>query len=169
MNISDHKTYEEAIRSKKAEELGIDNFPDSHQLANMIITATKLFEPVRTNFDVPIYVASFFRSKELNKVIGGSSTSDHMTGEAMDVDASEYGRLTNKNIFEYVKDNLDFDQLIAENVTDNKWADFGWVHFSYKSVDNRNEVLLSEMLNGKMKYYTYNHNKGFDIKLYRNG
>lgn len=167
MNLSPHITYEEAIYSKKAEDLGIDNFPDSQQLANMIATSNKLFEPVRNNFDVPIHIASFFRSKELNKVIGGSTTSDHMTGEAMDVDASEYGRVTNKNIFEYVKDNLKFDQLIAEKVTENKWADFGWVHFSYKSEGNRNQVLLSEIVDGKMKYYTYDNTKRFDIKAYR--
>ena len=55
-----------------------------------------------------------------------------MTGEAMDIDADKYNKIRNKHIFEYVKDNLDFDQLIAENVSEDQWTDIGWIHFSYK-------------------------------------
>ena len=70
-------------------------------------------------------------------------------------------------IFDYIRTNLQFDQLIAENVSDNKWSDVGWVHFSYRANNNRNEILLSEVRDGKRYYYEYEPNKGLDIKLYR--
>jgi zinc D-Ala-D-Ala carboxypeptidase len=165
--ISDHITYNEATYSDTAKRFGIDNNPTFEQLVNMVVTAGKLFEPVRTHFDVPIHVASFFRSEVLNIVIGGSTTSDHMTGESMDIDADKYNKIRNKHIFDYVKDNLDFDQLIAENVSEDKWTDVGWIHFSYKKERNRKQVLLSEWLNGKRVYYPYDSVKGLDIKLYR--
>jgi hypothetical protein len=165
--ISEHISYNEATYSDTAKRFGIDNNPTYEQLVNMVITAGKLFEPVRLHFDVPIHVASFFRSELLNIVIGGSTTSDHMTGEAMDIDADKYNKIRNKHIFEYVKDNLDFDQLIAENVSEDKWTDIGWIHFSYKKQGNRKQVLLSEMQYGKRVYYPYDSVKGLDIKLYR--
>jgi hypothetical protein len=167
MNISDHITYKEATYSPTAEKLGIDNSPNLEQLTNMMLVAIKVFEPMRVHFDVPIYIASFFRSKKLNKAIGGSTTSDHMKGRAIDVDADKYGKIRNKHIFDYIRTNLQFDQLIAENVSDNKWSDVGWVHFSYRANNNRNEILLSEVRDGKRYYYEYEPNKGLDIKLYR--
>jgi len=165
--ISEHCSYGEATYSETAKRLGIDNIPNSDQLVNMIIVASKLFELVRTHFDLPIHIPSFFRSKLLNDALGGSTTSDHMTGQSMDVDAEKYGGVRNKHIFEYVKDNLDFDQLIAETVSENKWVDIGWVHFSYKTEGNRKEVLLAETIKDKRVYYTYDPIKGLDIKLYR--
>jgi len=168
MDISNHITYEEATYSTTAKRLGIDNKPGPSALANMFLVADRVFEPVRVHFDTPIHVSSFFRSTELNKAIGGSTTSQHVLGEAMDVDATMYNAIYNKHIFEYVKDNLEFDQLIAENVSEKKWADLGWVHFSYRFGENRKEILVSEIYNGKRIYYTYDPNKGLDIKLYRN-
>jgi len=167
MNISDHITYKEATYSSTAVNLNIDNTPNAEQLSNMMLVAIKVFEPMRVHFDVPIHIASFFRSKKLNKALGGSTTSDHMKGRAIDVDADKYNSIRNKHIFEYIRTVLDFDQLIAENVSDNKWNDIGWVHFSYRSTGNRKEVLLSEVYNGKRMYYEYDPNKGLNVKLYR--
>ena len=165
--ISQHVTYEEATYSETAKRLGIDNTPNRDQVINMIITAGKVFEPMRVHFDVPIHVSSFYRSPKLNQAIGGSTTSQHMSGEAMDLDADKYDSIRNKHIFEYIKDNLEFDQLIAENVSEDKWADFAWVHVSYRFGQNRREAFLSELRNGVKHYYIYDPAKGYDIKLYR--
>jgi len=168
MNISEHISYKEATYSHTAESLGIDNTPTIDQLSNMILVANKVFEPMRVHFDVPIYITSFFRSKKLNKKIKGSTTSDHMKGRAIDVDAHKYGKIRNKHIFDYIRQNLIFDQLIAENVVEDEWSDIAWVHFSYRATGNRNEALLSEVYKGKRIYYEYDPNKGLNIKLYRN-
>jgi zinc D-Ala-D-Ala carboxypeptidase len=74
---------------------------------------------------VPIRISSGYRSKELNKCVGGSTTSQHSSGEAIDID-QDYTTITNKQVFEYIKDNLTFDQLINE-------FDYSWVHVSYKA------------------------------------
>lgn len=140
MNISPHISYEEAIRSDVAKRLGIKNYFTPEQLVRMTALAEKVFEPLRTHFKVPIFIASFFRNPEINKLIGGAKNSQHMAnnGAAIDLDAQTYGRLTNKEIFDYIKDNLEFDQLIWEFGNDNEPD---WVHVSYNEGHNRGEIL----------------------------
>lgn len=139
MNISKHLTYREATKSRTAITHGINNDPDEYQLLNMLSLAQNIFEPVREHFKVPIAVTSFFRSDALNKRIRGASGSQHTKGEAMDLDADVYGDLTNKQIFNYIKDCLVFDQLIWEFGDDNEPA---WVHVSFKKVGhNRGQML----------------------------
>lgn len=153
-NISKHITYAEAIRSDSAKRLEIDNIPTAAQLANMKSVAENVFEKVREHFDTQIYISSFFRCQLLNKAIGGVSSSQHCTGCAMDIDADQYGGTTNRKIFDYIKDNLDFDQLIAENVDSNN--NIAWVHCSYVNTEkNRREVLLMRKVNGKTVYEKY--------------
>jgi len=112
MDISPHVSYKEATHSDTAKRLGIINIPDFEQLSKMVTIATEIFEAIRNHFGVPIHVSSFFRSAELNKAIGGSKTSQHVLGEAMDIDADKYGKITNRQIFNYIKDKLKFDLLI---------------------------------------------------------
>ena len=149
--ISKHVSYEEATYSTTANRRGIDNTPGEEEFASMICVAERIFEPVREHFGVPIGVTSFYRCEALNRAVGGSSRSSHVKGEAMDLDADLYGRITNKEIFDYIKDNLEFDQLIWEFGNDENPA---WVHVSYSSMDNRGEVLKASKHNGKT-YYTH--------------
>ena len=119
----------------------------------MVHVAENVFQPVREHFDTPIYVSSFFRSEALNKAIKGSSSSTHMKGEAMDLDADVYGKVTNAQIFHYIKDNLEFDQLIWEFGTD-KNPD--WVHVSLSKGTNRKQILVAKRVDGKTVYEFYN-------------
>ena len=140
-NISEHITYDEATASSKAKELKINNDPNSKQLANMKLLAENIFEKVREHFDTPIYISSFFRSSKLNTKIKGSSTSQHCAnvGAAMDIDADVYKGVSNSEIFNYILENLNFDQLIWEFGND---ENPDWVHVSYVSdILNRKEVL----------------------------
>ena len=140
-NISKHITYDEATVSSKAKELKINNDPNSKQLTNMKLLAENIFEKVREHFDTPIYISSFFRSSKLNTKLKGSSTSQHCAnvGAAMDIDADVYKGVTNSDIFNYILENLNFDQLIWEFGND---ENPDWVHVSYVSdILNRKEVL----------------------------
>ncbi len=147
--ISDHISYKEATRSITAKRLGIDNSPTLEHTYNMQILAEKVFEPLREHVGKPICINSMYRSPELNKAVGGSITSQHCKGQAMDID-DKYGHATNAEMFEFIRDNLSFDQMIWE---------FGnsenpdWVHVSYVSEENnRNKMLKAYKNNGKTAY-----------------
>jgi len=150
--VSKNISYKEATHSTTAKRLGIDNTPDAEQFSNMIYVAENVFQPVREHFNTPIYISSFFRSEGLNTAIRGSVNSTHMKGEAMDLDADVYGGVTNAEIFNYIKDNLEFDQLIWEFGTDDEPS---WVHVSLSKRTNRNQVLKAIKVNGKTKYELY--------------
>ena len=155
--ISEHITYNEATSSYLALKYGIINIPNEFQLKNMILLAEAIFEPLREFVGRPIAVTSFFRSKALNSKLKGSRTSQHMAnnGAAMDLDADVYGYITNKDIFDYIKENLDFDQLIAEYPDDK--GNPSWVHVSYKEKGNRKQVFIAYPIgNGRTKYIPYN-------------
>jgi hypothetical protein len=138
MKISDNITYAEAIHSQTAKRKGIDNTPTAKQVEVMKLTAEKIFEPLRKFVGGPIKVNSFFRSAELNKAIGGSKTSQHCKGQAIDID-DVFGHKTNAEMYNWVKENLNFDQMIWEFGTD---MNPNWVHISYVSEeDNRNRCL----------------------------
>ena len=147
--ISKHITYKEATRSVTALRLGIKNKPTEYELQNMELIAEKVFEPLREAVNGPIKINSFYRSEELNKAIGGSSRSQHCQGRAIDID-DVYGYVSNAYMYYYIKDNLDFDQLIWEFGTD---TNPDWVHVSYVDGDsNRKRCLLAYKDNGKTKY-----------------
>ena len=137
--ISKYITYKEATNSQTAIRLGIDNTPDDEQLENMKYVAVNIFDKVREHFNTRLGISSFFRSKALNKAIKGSATSQHMLGEAIDIDADIYGKITNMDIFNYIKDNLEFDQLIQEYPKNGKPS---WIHVSLKRNGiNRNKII----------------------------
>jgi zinc D-Ala-D-Ala carboxypeptidase len=153
-NISAHITAAEAIRSDAAKRAGINNYYTPDQLARMKVLAEKVFEPLRMHFKVPLFISSFFRSPVVNKMIGGAKNSQHMAnnGAAMDIDAEVYGKVTNKEIFNYIKDNLEFDQLIGEGISGD---DYSWVHCSYNEGHNRKEILIATFVNGVAQYKKY--------------
>ena len=147
--ISKHISYKEGVYSNTATRKGIDNTPNDEQLNNMELIAEKVFEPLRKWVSGPIKINSFFRCPELNKAIGGSSKSQHCNGQAMDIDDT-FGRVTNAEMFIWIKHNLDFDQMIWEFGDDDNPA---WVHISYiSSEENRNRFLLAYKENKKTKY-----------------
>ena len=147
--ISKHISYKEGVHSITAIRKGIDNEPNEEQLANMKLVANNVFEPLRVFINGPIKVNSFFRSPDLNKAIGGSTKSQHCKGQAIDIDDT-YGKATNAEMYWWIKDNLDFDQMIWEfGNNDNP----DWVHVSYvSSENNRNRCLKAYRENGKTKY-----------------
>ena len=111
MKISDHITYAEAIHSNTAKRRGIDNTPSEVQVLSMKLLADKVFEPLRKWAGGPIKVNSFFRSVALNEAIGGAASSQHCKGQAIDID-DVYGRKTNAEMYKWIQENLDYDQMI---------------------------------------------------------
>ena len=149
MSISKHISYKEGVYSRTAMRRGIKNNPNAEQMENMITIAEEVFEPLRTYVGGPIKINSFFRSPELNKAIGGSGKSQHCHGQAIDLDDT-FGRCTNAEMFEFIKNNLDFDQIIWEFGDENNPD---WVHVSYVSPEqNRKRCLKAYKENGKTNY-----------------
>ena len=147
--ISKHISYKEGVYSNTAIRRGIDNTPNDDQLHFMGIIAEKIFEPLREWVGGPIKINSFFRCPDLNKAIGGSSKSQHCHGQAMDID-DNYGRATNAEMYHWIKENLDFDQMIWEFGDDDNP---NWVHVSYVSPEeNRNRCLRAKKYKGKTVY-----------------
>ena len=147
--ISKHISYKEGVYSITSIRKGIDNTPNNEQLKNMELIAENLFEPLRDYVGGPIKINSFFRCPELNTAIGGSKTSQHCKGQAMDIDDT-FGRMTNAEMYHFIKEHLDFDQMIWEFGDDNNPD---WVHISYVSPeDNRNRCLKAYKDKGKTKY-----------------
>ena len=145
MKLSEHLDLSEIIRSDSAKRNGISNMPTPEHIENFKILATKVFEPIREHFGVPIRISSGYRSAELNKCVGGSATSQHSSGEAIDID-QDATTITNKQVFEYIKDNLTFDQLINE-------FNYAWVHVSYKANGKqRGEILEAYKVGPVTKY-----------------
>jgi len=147
--ISNHISYKEGTHSNTAIRRGIDNDPDEKQLANMELIADEVFEPLRAYVGGPIKINSFFRSPKLNTAIGGSKTSQHCKGQAIDIDDT-FGHITNAEMYSWIKENLDFDQMIWEFGDD---KNPNWVHVSYVSAEkNRNRCLLAYKDNKRTKY-----------------
>ena len=149
MKLTEHITYAEGCHSYTAKKLGIPNIPNEYEMWNMVVIGTHIFEPLREWVGGAIKINSFYRSRELNKAIGGSSKSMHCEGRAIDID-DVYGRKTNAEMFEYIRKELDFDQLIWE-FGDDQNPD--WVHVSYVDQDsNRKQVLRAYRENGGVIY-----------------
>jgi len=145
--ISKHLTLEELTYSETAIKLGIVNVPNQLQTENLKTLALKVFEPVREHFAVPIHISSGYRIMNLNQALKGSITSQHCRGEAIDIDMKG-DKVTNAQIFHWIKDNLKYDQLIWE-FGDNKNPN--WVHVSYTK-ENRQQTLRAVKLNGRTQY-----------------
>ena len=147
--ISKHITHKEAIRSNTALRLNISNIPNDYEISNMVGIANHVFEPLREYVGGPIKINSMFRCEDLNRAIGGSSRSQHCQGRAIDLDDT-FGHKTNAEMFNYIKNNLNFDQLIWE-FGDNKNP--AWIHVSYVSQEeNRTRCLRVQKINGKNSY-----------------
>jgi hypothetical protein len=144
MNLSKHVTLAEFQDSATATTHGINNQMNESQIASAKLLCENVFEPLRIHLNTPIAISSGFRSLQVNKMIGGASTSQHTKGEAMDLQIGAKG-------FNFIKDKLDFDQLIWEFGNDENPS---WVHVSYSS-KNRKQVLKATKKNGKTIYSNY--------------
>ena len=142
MNLTKNLTLKECTKSVTAIQLGIDNTPPPEVIENIKLWASQIFQPIRDHFGVPIGLNSMYRCPALNAAVGGASSSQHTKGEAGDLDADRYGHITNRDIFEFVRDNLYYDQMIIYNSKDE--PDF--VHVSYSKHQNRNMILFKDKL-----------------------
>ena len=165
MEISANLTLKEVSKSLTATRKGINNEPQGEHLTNLIKLANNVFQPIREHFGKPIFVSSGYRSKDLNKAIGGAhkiikgeyvATSQHCKGEALDLDNDGRGYPSNADIFWYIYDHLEFDQLIFEF---GSMENPSWVHVSYKSEGNRKQVLRASKSNGRTIYTNFKDNR----------
>jgi zinc D-Ala-D-Ala carboxypeptidase len=146
--ISKHISWNEAVKSKTAEKNEIENIPNENQIQEMKKLAKNIFEPLREWAEHPIGVNSFFRSPELCLKLKSKATSQHTKGQAIDIDS--LGDKSNADLFYYIKDNLNFDQLIWE-FGDDENPD--WIHVSFVSNSaNRGNVLKAIKKNKKTQY-----------------
>lgn len=153
MKLSKNLTLAEVIRSESAKRNGIDNTPTAKHLENLKAIANNVFQPIREYFKTAINISSGYRSEKLNRLVPGTSlTSQHSTGEALDIDM-DGTKIKNSQIFNYIKDNLEFDQLIWEM---GDVINPAWVHVSYKAEGKqRKQVLRAIKKNGDVKYIPY--------------
>lgn len=148
MKLSAHFDLAEFTRSESAKREGLDNTPTPEHLENIKTLCEKVLEPIRLKYG-SINISSGYRGKMLNHFIGGSVSSDHCVGRAADIDMDDSGTgVTNKEIFCYIKDNLEFDQLINE-------FNYSWVHVGYRQGANRKQVLDAVKEGGKTVYHTH--------------
>jgi uncharacterized protein YcbK (DUF882 family) len=135
--LSEHFSLEEFTKSQSASRLRIDNTAPEDVIKNLTNLCIHVLEKIRLNYGKPVIINSGYRSPALNKVIGGAKNSQHMSGQAADI---EIPGIDNRFLFNWIKDNLQFDQLILEFHRDGV-PDSGWVHISWNSNRNRRQIL----------------------------
>lgn len=134
MRLSKNFVLSEIIRSGTAKRLSINNEPSKEHLQSLSLLITNIIQPMRDDLG-PIRISSGYRSKELNRAVGGSNKSQHCKGEALDLQFWRDGKMCNKEIYDYIlNSDLEFDQMINE-------FDFSWIHISLKERDNREQIL----------------------------
>ncbi len=149
MQLSKNLALAEVMRSETAKRKGISNMPTPEHIENFKLLAENVFQPIRDHFGVPIILSSGYRSKELNTAVGGALSSQHCTGEAIDIDM-DGTTVKNAEVFNFIKDNLNFDQLIWECGTD---SNPDWVHVSYESTGKQRKQILKAVKSGKGTSY----------------
>jgi zinc D-Ala-D-Ala carboxypeptidase len=150
MNLTKNFTLAEMTKSETALRYDMDNTPGEQEISALKLLAEKVLQPVRDHFGRGVKVNSGFRHPEVNAKVGGSKTSDHCRGQAADI---EIPGVPNAELAEWIKDNLEFRQLILEFYAPGI-PDSGWVHVSYVAEDNKKQVLTATKQNGKTVYLT---------------
>ena len=139
MKLSRNFHLKELTASQTAARKGIDNTPGPTHQANLQSLCTSILQPIRDHFSQVVTVSSGYRSQELCLAIGSKITSQHAKGEAADF---EIFGVSNKELADYIHENLDYDQLILEYWKESD-PNSGWVHCSYSEGNNRNQYLKS--------------------------
>jgi len=137
MKLSANFELAELIKSQVAERKGIPNNPSPDQIDNLKSLCINVLQPIRSEFDKPVIISSGFRSAELCIAIGSKPTSQHAEGKAADL---EIPGVDNMELAMWIKNNLNFDQLILEFYKDGQ-PNSGWVHVSWNGDNNRNQTL----------------------------
>lgn len=137
MKLTQHFTLEEMTKSQTGSRKGIDNTAGPEVVENLKQLCENVLEKIRAHFTKPLTINSGYRGPKLNKAIGGAKTSQHLTGQAADIEIAGVDNLT---LFSWIRDNLEFDQLILEYYKIGV-ADSGWVHVSWNSSRNKKQVL----------------------------
>ena len=148
MNLSKNFTLQELIYSDTAVRMGIDNKPNDETVENLKILCENILEPIRSHFKAPVVVSSGYRSEAVCLAVGSSSKSQHIKGQAVDF---EIFGIPNKDVTDWIVQNLDYDQCILEFWND-KEPNSGWVHCSYSKDNNRKQYLNAQKLNGRVVY-----------------
>jgi zinc D-Ala-D-Ala carboxypeptidase len=148
MNLSKSFTLNELIKSQEATRLGIDNTPSDEHILNLKILCENILQPIRDFYGMPLSVSSGYRSAELCEAVGSSSKSQHTKGQAADF---EIFGMANKDLADWIVQNLDYDQCILEFWSPND-PNSGWVHCSYNDSGNRKQYLNAQKLNGRVVY-----------------
>ena len=148
MKLSENFSLSELIKSQTAERKGIDNTPSPEHQENLKKLCENVLQPVRDHFEQVVSVSSGYRSEALCLAIGSKTTSQHAKGQAADFEI--YG-LSNKELADWINENLDYDQLILEYWKESD-PNSGWVHCSYSEGNNRKQYLKAYKENGSTKY-----------------
>ena len=149
MKLTANFSLNELTKSQTAERKGIDNTPSAEHQENLKSLCTAILQPVRDHFSKVVSVSSGYRSPELCTAIGSSIQSQHAKGEACDF---EIFGVSNKELADYIDQNLDYDQLILEYWKGDNEPNSGWVHCSYTDGNNRKQYLRAYKENGSTKY-----------------
>lgn len=148
MRLSQNFTLAELIASQTATRRGLDNSPSSEHVENLRLLTENVLQRVRNNFG-PTVVTSGYRSPDLNRAVGGSTNSQHSNGQAADFKVVGVSNLV---VAQWIRDNLDFDQLILEGHNPQQGPNSGWVHCSYRATGNRKSVLTATFVGGRANY-----------------
>lgn len=147
MNLSENFTLDEFLVSQTASRLGIDNIPTPEVVENLRALVENILQPLRRELG-PVVISSGYRSPELNRAVGGATSSEHLTGCAADINIPTMG---NDELAEYIRDNLEFNQVILEFYTQGR-PQSGWVHVSYSTSYNKKECLTAVKRDGRTVY-----------------
>ena len=148
MKLTENFSLGELTKSQTAERKGIDNSPSTEHQDNLKSLCEMILQPIRDHFGQVVSVSSGYRSPELCTAIGSKTTSQHAKGEAADF---EIFGVSNKELADYIDENLDYDQLILEYWKESD-PNSGWVHCSYTNGSNRKQYLRAYKENGSTKY-----------------
>jgi len=148
MELSKSFTLNELIKSQEATRLGIENIPNETHIENLKILCEKILQPLRDYYGLPVSISSGYRSVALCEAIGSSAKSQHTKGQAADF---EIFGVANKDVADFIIQNLDYDQCILEFWNENE-PNSGWVHCSYSSKYNRRQYLKADKVDGKIVY-----------------
>ena len=149
MKLTENFSLNELTKSQTAERKGIDNTPSTEHQENLKSLCEMILQPIRDHFGQVVSVSSWYRSPELCVAIGSSTQSQHAKGEASDF---EIFGISNKELADYIDQNLDYDQLILEYWKGEDEPNSGWVHCSYTNGYNRKQYLRAYKENGSTKY-----------------
>jgi hypothetical protein len=148
MKLSENFTLDELTKSHEAIRLSIPNEPSDEHVTNLILLCKNILQPIRDHFKIPVSISSGYRSAALCEAIGSSSKSQHTKGQAADF---EIFGVANKDLADWIVQNLDYDQCILEFWNPND-PNSGWVHCSYNDAGNRKSYLSAQKLNGRVVY-----------------